>query len=80
MIQKSMKLLEQVPNCWEYNNCSPEIRSACPAYPDKGKECWKVTGLSSAMGRLCCSSFSDKILYCRNECEFYRKYLKPFFR
>jgi len=77
--RKSVKLLEQMPNCWEYNNCAPDVRSACPAYPERGKECWKVTGLSSAMGRPC-PSFSDKILYCRNECEFYRKYLKNVFR
>lgn len=79
-MNKTLKLLlEEVPNCWEYNGCTEETYRACPAYPHKGKECWKVTGLCCAVGRTC-SSFSEKILHCRNGCEFYRKYLKPFFK
>lgn len=28
--------------CWEFHKCGVEQK--CPAYPDQGRECWKVTG------------------------------------
>ncbi|MEW6348250.1 MAG: two-CW domain-containing protein [Thermodesulfobacteriota bacterium] len=28
--------------CWEFTNC--KSKEKCPAYPDKGRECWEVPG------------------------------------
>jgi hypothetical protein len=65
----------ELPDCWKVMGCSEEVRHSCPAYPDLGKECWKVTGTKCAQGRLEMESLSEKIVYCRNECEFYRNYI-----
>lgn len=67
------------PNCWEFNNCPEPTRLRCPAYPDNGRECWKVTGTQCAEGRDSKKSLSEKILYCRNECLFYKKHLRSMF-
>jgi hypothetical protein len=74
-------LFTELPNCWEVINCSYDVRSKCPAQPDMGRECWKVTGT------LCmCSShegdkrsLSDKIVVCRNECAYYQSYIKKIY-
>jgi hypothetical protein len=70
------KAAHNIPNCWDFENCPSEVREKCPAYPDKGKECWKVTGTKCAHGKYEKASLSEKIIYCRNECAFYKKYLK----
>ena len=38
-------------NCWEFKECGREEGGkkandlgVCPAYPDNGKDCWKVAG------------------------------------
>ena len=32
-------------NCWEFWNCSKDVRDQCAAYTsDFGKECWMVAG------------------------------------
>ncbi len=42
-------------NCWEYWNCSMEVREKCPAFTtNSGKECWMVVG----------SYNSDKLAKC----------------
>ncbi len=28
--------------CWEYSNC--KYHATCPAYPDRGRDCWEVPG------------------------------------
>lgn len=28
--------------CWEFQGCSD--KEQCPAFPDRGRECWKVSG------------------------------------
>lgn len=70
---------ETIPNCWEYNHCPEEMCRTCPAYPHMGKECWKVTGTNCAEGSLRKATFSEKILYCRNSCDFYKRWLKNLF-
>ena len=39
-----------MPDCWEVMDCPEEVRETCPAYPDHGKECWKLTGTKCAQG------------------------------
>ena len=31
-------------NCWEFQKCKQELKDKCPAHPNNGKDCWKVTG------------------------------------
>jgi len=56
--------------CWEYQNCSNQAMKSCPAYPDNGKNCWKVTGTMCEGGRVRLASMEDKIRHCQM-CEFY---------
>lgn len=28
--------------CWVFKDCSPEMRSKCPAYTDQSMPCWQV--------------------------------------
>lgn len=57
-------------------DCPEEVCRVCPAHPDHGRECWKVTGTKCAGGKFIKSSAEEKILHCRNECGFYKTYLK----
>jgi hypothetical protein len=74
------ELLDKMPNCWEFNSCPDNFCDSCPAYPDHGKECWKLTGTKCARGQYETTSLAEKIIYCRNECAFYKKYLKLIYR
>ncbi len=60
-------------NCWEIMKCSEEARNNCPAYPDKGLDCWKITGTQCSGGKYKKASLLEKIIHCR-QCEFYEKY------
>ena len=64
-------------NCWEYMNCQKEVYVACPAYPDRGLDCWKMTGTRCAQGKYVMASLSEKIEYCR-KCDFYQKFAHKF--
>jgi hypothetical protein len=57
-------------DCWEYKACSDNVRLACPAYPDKGLECWKVTGTMCDNGKMAMATVMEKISFCR-KCDFY---------
>ena len=70
---------KEIPNCWEFLNCPSEVRASCPAYPDYGRECWKTTGTRCEGGKLVKATLEEKILYCRNECEFYKTCLKELY-
>ena len=59
--------------CWEYKHCSPEVMQQCPAYPDKGRSCWKVTSTKCDGGKVEMASLSEKIEHCRR-CEFYENF------
>ena len=54
-------------NCWENKNCGRE--KECPAYPNNGRLCFVVTG--TECGGVTQGSYSDKIMNCRRNCEFY---------
>ncbi len=64
------------PKCWEVMNCPEEVRATCPAYPEHGAECWKVTGTRCGQGEHDMKDVSEKILHCRSECRFYKEYIK----
>ena len=64
-------------NCWEYMDCLPEIYKNCPAYPDKGLDCWKVTGTRCDHGRMEKASVTEKIEFCRT-CGFYNDHAHKF--
>ncbi len=65
-----------IPNCWDFMKCPEEICVSCPAYPDHGVECWKMTGTKCKGGKFVKESLDAKILYCRNECAYYKTHLK----
>ena len=63
--------------CWEFMKCSIEVRGECPAFPDNGTYCWKVTGTMCDGGRIKMADKQEKIEHCR-QCEFYSKYASKF--
>jgi len=63
--------------CWEFMKCSTKVMQDCPAYPDKGKSCWKVTGTMCDGGKVRMSSLLEKIEHCK-ECDFYIEYAEKF--
>lgn len=71
--------ISNIPNCWEFLNCPPDTCSICPAYPDRGRECWKITGTRCKGGSFVKERFDAKILHCRNECDYYKTHLKRFY-
>jgi len=70
------KRVGEIPNCWEFMECGQATCEICPAYPDHGRECWKLTGTRCAGGKYIKASFEEKILHCRNNCKFYKTHLK----
>jgi hypothetical protein len=70
------KASKDIPTCWEFMDCPDNVCNICPAYPDHGRECWKLTGTRCQGGRFVKASFEEKILHCRNECDFYKTHLK----
>lgn len=63
--------------CWEHLKCSDSVRGSCPAYPDRGRSCWKVTGTMCDGGRMRKATVAEKVEHCRN-CEFYINYAEKF--
>ena len=64
-------------NCWEAMECLEETHRSCPAYPDKGLDCWKVTGTKCAQGTIVKATALEKIAHCRS-CNFYQSYAHKF--
>ena len=64
-------------NCWEFMKCPERTFQECPAYPDKGLDCWKVTGTKCAQGAIVKASALEKIQHCRS-CRFYTGYANKF--
>lgn len=57
-------------NCWEFMNCLPSVREACPAYTlNRGDECWKVARNYSSPH---CPRLRDNFFFCFN-CPWYKK-------
>jgi len=61
--------------CWEFLNCPPESKSRCPAYPDKGQDCWKVPG-TFCRGKQQ-GSVEEKREFCLFDCKFVNYITKP---
>lgn len=55
--------------CWEIKNCPNERRDSCPAYPNRGNECWLVTG--TMCGGVEQGDRFSKMAKCK-ECDFYQ--------
>lgn len=55
-------------NCWEILKCQKE--SACPAYPNHGRDCFAVTA-TMCRGEIQ-GSYDEKISKCREGCHFYQ--------
>lgn len=64
-------------NCWEFMKCGPVTYQNCPAYPDNGLDCWKVTGTKCAGGTIEKATKAEKIMHC-NRCDFYRQHAHKF--
>lgn len=64
-------------NCWIFRKCAPRVRLLCPAHPDNGMRCWKVTGTMCDGGKVKMASLAEKIDYCRN-CDFYRNFAEHY--
>ena len=60
-------------NCWEFKKCSESTFLSCTAYPDRGLDCWKVTGTKCEMGKFVKASSGEKIAHCRS-CDFYVRF------
>ena len=71
-----IRSLEDLPNCWEVMDCGEDTCRRCPAYPDMGRECWKVTGTLCSQGKLKKADLGEKLLHCRNNCIYYKEYIK----
>jgi hypothetical protein len=64
-------------NCWEFRHCPEKTFTSCPAYPNKGLDCWKITGTKCNLGQLEKATLSEKVEYCRT-CDFYKAYANKF--
>jgi hypothetical protein len=71
--------LRDLPNCWEIMKCAKDVCRECPAHPDHGRECWKLTGTKCDRGSLEKASLSEKIIYCRSHCKYYREYVSKIY-
>ena len=72
--RKKTRTIDGIPKCWEFMDCPDEVCLECVAYPNFGRECWKLTGTKCAQGALEKAKLSEKITYCREHCEYFRKY------
>ena len=64
-------------NCWEFKKCFRETREQCPAYPDRGLDCWKITGTKCEKGIMEKKTVAEKIIYCRT-CDYFKIYANKF--
>lgn len=64
----------EIPNCWEFQDCSKEVCDTCNAYPNMGRLCWMVTGTKCAQGKYEKAVLSEKLTYCINSCNYYKTY------
>lgn len=55
-------------NCWEEVGCGRQ--NECPAYPDKGRNCFAVTATMCRGEKQ--GSYDEKITKCREVCDFYK--------
>lgn len=60
-------------NCWDFINCGVLVYKDCPAYPNSGLDCWKITGTKCDGGSIVKATKAEKIEFCKR-CSFYQKY------
>ncbi len=53
--------------CWDHMKCGKQ--AACPAYPNRGFDCWNVEATLCRGERQ--GNYDAKIGNCRNSCSFY---------
>jgi methyl-accepting chemotaxis protein len=53
--------------CWDHLNCT--AKGDCPAYPDKGYECWSVEGTLCRGEKQ--PDYHRKVGACRTQCSYY---------
>jgi len=58
--------------CWEFKKCGRDKTGDCPAYPNHGKECWRIAG--TMCGGKIQGTFAQKLANCM-DCDYY-KYVK----
>lgn len=59
--------------CWNFMKCGMIVYKNCPAYPDYGLDCWKVTGTKCNGGTMEKATKAEKIEFCK-KCDFYKTY------
>ncbi|MBI5189786.1 MAG: hypothetical protein HZA22_03805 [Nitrospirae bacterium] len=64
-------------DCWDFMKCDPGANGGCPAYPEKGRECWKVTGTKCDGGKQEKASRVEKIVHC-SKCGYYLEHAVRF--
>jgi len=64
-------------DCWNFMRCGENTYENCPAYPNKGRECWKVTGTKCDHGKIEKASIAEKIDHCRS-CGYYSDYAQKY--
>jgi len=58
-------------HCWEFRNCPDDTKKKCPAYIYKYEKCWMIA--SHVSGKWCPSAKDKGIVYCFEECGWYKK-------
>jgi hypothetical protein len=53
--------------CWEFQKCGRETE--CPAYPNRGFDCWNVEGTLCRGERQ--GAYDQKVKSCREVCKYY---------
>ncbi len=64
-------------NCWEFKKCPQATFEKCAAYPDRGRDCWKITGTKCEKGLIEKKNIAEKIIYCR-KCDFFSSHANKF--
>lgn len=64
-------------DCWDFMRCGENTYQRCPAYPNRGRECWKVTGTKCDGGRMEMKNIYEKIEHCRG-CGYYIDYAQKY--
>jgi hypothetical protein len=72
MTNSSSEKEQEHQNCWEFQNCSKEIREGCPAYQTAGRECWFVASHY-------CLKHKCDFEYCW-ECPWFKKLNPDFYK
>jgi hypothetical protein len=59
-------------NCWEYKNCTKDVYTICPAYPESGASCWMLSDVKCQGRDNGFSSLDEQVAYC-GRCDFFAR-------